>query len=94
MDSAINPASTGTITPIARPPAYLKNAESGVMEPKLAPPVAPYPQSVSIRNARAVRIPPPITNGSMCDTPFIRCLYILLPTLPFALLDSFLPPSS
>ena len=50
---------------MARPPQYLKNAERGVQEPNADPPVAPYPRIVSIRNAMAVIIPPPITNGSM-----------------------------
>ena len=26
------------------------------------------------RMTKAMRIPPPITKGSMCDTPFIKCL--------------------
>ena len=50
---------------MARPPQYLKNAENGVQEPNAEPPLAPYPKMVSIRNAIAVMMPPPITNGSM-----------------------------
>ena len=74
IDSAIYPARTGTISPIARPPTYLRKAESGVQVPKFPPPDVPYPMIVSTRNASAIKIPPPITNGSICDTPFIRCV--------------------
>ena len=38
---------------------------------------------VSSKNARAIRMPPPITKGSMWDTPFIRCLYTWRPALSF-----------
>ena len=65
IEYAIYPDKTGTISPIASPPAYLKNADSGVIVPKFPPPVAPYPQIVSMRNARAIIIPPPITNGNI-----------------------------
>ena len=41
------------------------------MLPKSLLPVAPYPANVSIRKASATRIPPPITNGNICDTPLI-----------------------
>ena len=51
------PANTGTISPIARPPTYLRNAASGVALPNAPPAVAPYPQRVSIKNASATKIP-------------------------------------
>ena len=54
------------------------------MDPKFDPPVVPKPRIVSIRKAIAVRIPPPITKGSMAETPAIRLVYILCPALPFA----------
>ena len=41
IEYAIYPASTGTISPIASPPLYLKNADSGVQDPNALPPVAP-----------------------------------------------------
>ena len=42
------------------------------------------------------KVPPPITNGSICETPFIRCLYITCHTPSFSPDErlSFCPPSS
>ena len=60
----------GIIMLNARPPIFLKKAASGVPLPNLAVPA----NSISNRKASAIRIPPPITNGSICETPFIRCL--------------------
>ena len=70
--SAINPASTGSMNPNPTPPILLKNAAAAVNVPKEESLGAPA--IVSIRNARAIMTPPPTTNGSMYDTPFIRCL--------------------
>ena len=33
-----------------------------------------YPAIKSMRYANAMKIPPATTKGSICDTPFIRCL--------------------
>ena len=60
----------GIIMLNAKPPIFLKKAASGVPLPNLAVPA----NSISNINASAIRIPPPITNGSICETPFIRCL--------------------
>ena len=60
----------GIIMLNAKPPIFLKKAASGVPLPNLAVPA----NSISNMKASAIRIPPPITNGSMCETPFIRCL--------------------
>ena len=53
-------------------------AATGVIEPKLCRASVVNDvistQSPSIRNARAIKIPPPTTNGSMCETPFINCI--------------------
>ena len=58
----------------AYPPTVLKKAAAAVYVPKEESFGAPA--IVSIRNASAIMIPPPITNGSIYETPFIRCLYI------------------
>ena len=68
-----------TIAVVTKPFAFegkqrMKNAEMGVQVPNAAPPTVPYPSRVSIRNARAVMIPPPMTKGSIWETPLIRCV--------------------
>jgi len=68
---AINPARTGNINPNAVPPIFFKTAANGVPVPK---PLGLAGLNVSNKNAKAINIPPPITNGNICDTPFIRCL--------------------
>ena len=78
---AINPASTGSISPNAIPPICLNAAATGVIVPKFAL-ISAESELIStfipsIRNAIAIRIPPPTTNGSIWDTPFIRCTYNL-----------------
>ena len=70
MDIAIKPARIGSIKPNAALPVALKKCASGVEEPKEDVPAA----EPSSRKDRAIRIPPPTTNGSMWDTPFIRFL--------------------
>ena len=76
----MNPASTGNIKPKAAPPIVLNIAATGVIVPKLALSASDRlfisTLSPSIRNAIAMRIPPPTTNGSICETPFISCIYI------------------
>ena len=75
---AIKPASTGSIKPNASPPMDLKNAAAGRIVPKLARSSvgsdARSTPKLSIKNAMAIMIPPPTTNGSIWETPFIRCL--------------------
>ena len=75
---AINPASTGSMNPNAIPPIFLSIAAIGVIVPKFARSAGASAfistQSPSIRNASAIRIPPPTTNGSIWDTPFISCV--------------------
>ena len=67
---AMYPARIGNIIPNAVFPTLLKNAANGVPLPKLeVPAFAP-----STRKDNAIKIPPPMTNGSMWDTPFIRLL--------------------
>ena len=77
---AIYPASTGSINPNAAPPIFLNKAATGVIVPKLALSASErlFISTLipSIRNAMAIRIPPPTTNGSICETPFISCVYI------------------
>ena len=63
-------ARMGTMKLKARLPVLLKKAARGVEEPKAAVPAAPP----SSRKDRAMTMPPPMTKGSMWDTPFIRCL--------------------
>ena len=58
----IKPDRIGSIKPKEAPPTSLKNLANGVFEPKL-PGLAG--SKVSKRKARAIRIPPPITNGSI-----------------------------
>ena len=48
-------------------------AATGLVKPKV-PPTSALPASVSNRKPRAMRTPPPTTNGSICETPFMRCL--------------------
>ena len=79
IDIAIKPAKIGSIKPNATPPMFLNHADTGVPVPK--PSSCGTPAKESIRNAMAIKIPPATTNGSMCDTPFIRCLYSFLPKL-------------
>ena len=71
----IKPASTGSINPNAVPPIPLSSAATGVIVPKSplwsAGSAARSTFRPSIKNARAIRIPPPTTNGSICETPFI-----------------------
>ena len=43
------------------------------VKPKV-PPTSALPAIVSIRNPSAISTPPPTTNGSICETPFIKCL--------------------
>lgn len=75
---AMNPARTGSMKANAVPPMLLNRAATGVMVPKSAlwsmgrefiSTLKP-----SIKNAMAIRIPPPTTKGSMWDTPFISCV--------------------
>ena len=68
----MKPARIGSIMPKASPPMVLKKAAAGIEEPYAAVPRPGW----STRNAIAVRMPPPITKGSMWLTPFMRCLYI------------------
>ena len=85
--SAMKPARTGSISPKATPPIPLKNAAAGVIVPKFCRSAADKrlmsTHCPSIRKAIAIRIPPPTTNGSICDTPFISCIYILWAKLSF-----------
>ena len=62
-------ARIGNIIPNAVLPTLLKNARNGVPLPAWFPAFAP-----STRKDNAIKIPPPMTNGSMWDTPFIRLL--------------------
>ena len=75
---AIKPARIGSINPNAVPPIPLNIAAACVIVPKFALWSAGSELrstlNPSIRNAIAIRIPPPTTNGSICETPFIRCL--------------------
>ena len=75
---AINPARIGSIKPNAVSPMFLNNAAAGVMVPKFAlwsaGSALKSTLNPSIRNAIAIRIPPPTTNGSIWDTPFISCV--------------------
>ena len=72
---AIKPASTGNIKLNASPPILLNIAATGVIVPKFERSLTDSDEmstdNPSIRNAIAIRIPPPTTNGSICDTPFI-----------------------
>ena len=61
------------------PPMPLNQAAAGVAVPKLESCGAPA--MVSMRNASAMKMPPATTNGSMWETPSIRCLYTWRPTL-------------
>ena len=72
IDIAIKPARIGTMRLNATPPMVLNQAATWLTEPKSAEPA--LPANVSIKNAIAIKIPPATTNGSMCDTPFMRCL--------------------
>ena len=78
--------------PNAAPPIPLNKAATGVIVPKLALSAserdAISTHNPSIRNAIAIRIPPPTTNGSICDTPFISCVYILWPAPDFCVVLS------
>ena len=69
----MKPARMGSIKPNAALPMVLKSAAAGEFMPKLAgsPPGA---RMVSRRKAIAIKMPPPMTKGSMLETPFIRCL--------------------
>ena len=75
---AINPARIGSMKPNATPPMDLNIAAIGVIVPKFDlwsnGSEFKSTEKPSIRNAIAIRIPPPTTNGSIWDTPFIRCL--------------------
>ena len=86
MAIAINPARTGSMKPNAAPPIDLNSAATGVIVPKLLRSASDSAfistLSPSIRNAMAIRIPPPTTKGNICDTPFISCVYILCPIPP------------
>ena len=42
------------------------------------------------KNTIAIKIPPDITSGNILETPFIKCLYIVLDTLCFSLLEALL----
>ena len=70
MLTAIYPAKIGIIILNAKPPISFKKAATGVPEPKVAVPAL----FMSKRKAKAIKIPPPITKGSICETPFIKCL--------------------
>ena len=61
----------------------MKNFAAAVYVPKS--PVCGAPAIVSIRKASAMKIPPAIVNGSIFETPFIRCLYSFLPKLSLPL---------
>ena len=71
----------------------LKNLAASVKVPNVSSCGAPA--MVSIRNASAMKIPPATVNGSMLETPVIRCLYTFLPKLSFSpeLTAAELPPS-
>ena len=75
---AINPASTGSINLKATLPISLKSLAASVMLPKLLLSAADNElistANPSIRNDIAIRIPPPTTKGSICETPFISCV--------------------
>ena len=66
---AINPARIGSINPNATPPIVLNVAAIGVIVPKFALSAALKAfksiHNPSIKNAIAIRIPPPTTNGSI-----------------------------
>ena len=69
MAIAINPARIGSMKPNAVPPMFFRTAATGVMVPKFALWSAgrelKSTLKPSIRNARAIRIPPPTTSGSI-----------------------------
>ena len=69
--TAINPAKTGNKNPNAASPTILKKAANGVFDPKLAGLIA----RSSNKKAKAIKIPPATTKGSIFETPFIKCLY-------------------
>jgi hypothetical protein len=51
----------GSINPKATPPTVLNQAATGVLVPKVS-----YPRlGSSSRKARAIRMPPPMTKGSI-----------------------------
>ena len=56
--------------PKAMLPVFLRKAAKGVLFPNWAVPAA----LISARKARAMRMPPPMTKGSIWETPSIRCL--------------------
>ena len=67
---AMYPARIGNIIPNAVSPTVFKNLENVFPVPKISVPAfAP-----SNRNAKAIKIPPPITNGNIWETPFIKFL--------------------
>jgi hypothetical protein len=72
---AINPARTGSIKPNATSPICLNIAAAGVIDPKLERSATSraFISTIrpSIKKAMAIRIPPPTTNGSIWETPFI-----------------------
>ena len=73
IDIAIKPERIGTIRLNATPPSVLNHAAAGVTVPNVLPAsCALTPHAISMRNAIAMKIPPATTNGSICDTPFIR----------------------
>ena len=67
---AIYPASTGNIIPKDVFPTVFRKCANGVPLPKVS--VSAFPAST--RKESAIRIPPPMTNGSIWDTPFIKLL--------------------
>ena len=75
--TAINPAKTGNKNPNAASPIVLKKAANGVFDPKFAG----FNSRLSNKNARAIKIPPATTKGSIFETPFIKCLYNWRPKL-------------
>ena len=78
IDIEIKPAKTGNINPNDAPPIPINVAASGVILPKLprssGGKLFKSTDAPSIKNEIAIKIPPPITNGNMCETPFIKCL--------------------
>ena len=72
--------------PNATPPICLNIAAAGVIVPKFDLAAASRAfistRSPSIRNAIAIRIPPPTTNGSIWETPFISWVYSWWPIPP------------
>ena len=70
---AINPARTGIKKWKAPAPTPFNNLNNSFC-----------PINLSTINEIASKIPPPITNGSILETPFIILLYIILPIESFS----------